>query len=70
MKMTASKQKSGSKTDPNVIGAGDAAPVSEEQLDFIATAAYFKAEARGFAPGKELDDWLEAEAKFSSKQEH
>lgn len=27
----------------------------------IAEAAYFKAERRGFAPGRELDDWLEAE---------
>ncbi len=27
----------------------------------IALAAYFKAEARGFYPGHELDDWLEAE---------
>lgn len=27
----------------------------------IQEAAYFKAEKRGFAPGHELDDWLEAE---------
>lgn len=27
----------------------------------IAEAAYFKAERRGFAPGHELSDWLEAE---------
>lgn len=27
----------------------------------VALAAYFKAENRGFTPGKELDDWLEAE---------
>ncbi len=27
----------------------------------IKQAAYFKAEHRGFAPGHELDDWLEAE---------
>ncbi len=27
----------------------------------IAMAAYFKAERRGFVPGHELDDWLEAE---------
>ena len=29
--------------------------------DEIATAAYFKAERRGFVPGRELADWLEAE---------
>lgn len=27
----------------------------------IALAAYLRAEARGFAPGGELDDWLQAE---------
>ena len=27
----------------------------------IAEAAFFLAEARGFTPGRELDDWLEAE---------
>jgi len=28
----------------------------------IAEAAYYRAEKRGFAPGRDLDDWLEAEA--------
>jgi hypothetical protein len=27
----------------------------------IAELAYYKAESRGFEPGRELDDWLEAE---------
>jgi hypothetical protein len=27
----------------------------------IATAAYFRAAARNFTPGRELEDWLEAE---------
>jgi len=30
-------------------------------LPSIAEIAYFKAENRGFAPGYELHDWLEAE---------
>jgi hypothetical protein len=30
----------------------------------IAELAYFKAESRGFAPGHELEDWLEAEGEF------
>lgn len=30
--------------------------------DMIREAAYFLAERRGFAPGHELDDWLQAEA--------
>ena len=28
----------------------------------ITVAAYHRAEARGFSPGYEMDDWLEAEA--------
>lgn len=28
----------------------------------VAMCAYFKAEARGFEPGRELEDWLAAEA--------
>ncbi len=34
-------------------------PVLREEL--VATAAYFLAEKRGFVPGFELQDWLEAE---------
>lgn len=30
----------------------------------IAELAYYKAENRGFAPGYELKDWLEAEQEF------
>jgi hypothetical protein len=29
--------------------------------DMISESAYFRAEARGFAPGRELEDWLAAE---------
>jgi hypothetical protein len=36
-------------------------PASLRQ-DMIREAAYFRAEARGFAPGGEIDDWLSAEA--------
>lgn len=31
----------------------------------IAEMAYFKAESRGFTPGQELNDWLEAEQELS-----
>lgn len=30
----------------------------------IAECAYYKAESRGFTPGYELEDWLEAEQEF------
>lgn len=32
----------------------------------IATAAYYLAEERNFAPGHEVDDWLEAERRMRS----
>lgn len=37
-------------------------PIDEERLSHIAESAYYKAEARGFFPGYELEDWLAAEA--------
>ena len=38
-------------------------PLSNEDLyNLIAETAYFKAKARGFAPGGEVQDWIEAEA--------
>lgn len=33
----------------------------EERRRLTAIAAYYRAEARGFAPGAELEDWLAAE---------
>ena len=40
-------------------------PISPQlRQEFIATAAYFKALARGFQPGHEVEDWLAAEAEF------
>ena len=30
----------------------------------VAELAYYKAESRGFEPGHELEDWLEAEREF------
>lgn len=35
---------------------------AEEREKLVAQAAYFRAEKRGFAPGCELQDWIEAEA--------
>jgi hypothetical protein len=33
-----------------------------DRFSRIAVSAYYKAQARGFQPGHELDDWLDAEA--------
>jgi len=37
---------------------------AQERETLIARAAYFRAEKRGFAPGSELQDWVEAEAEL------
>jgi hypothetical protein len=39
-----------------------------EPVDQVATAAYYRAERRGFTPDAELDDWLEAEREISSRK--
>ncbi len=44
--------------------AGDKLDCAREQL--VAEAAYFRAQQRGFAPGNELSDWLQAEADIES----
>ena len=36
----------------------------KERYHVIAEAAYFRAEHRGFLPGYELQDWLDAEAEL------
>lgn len=41
---------------------------SRKRHEWIAVAAYFKAERRGFAPNHEWDDWLEAELDYARMQ--
>ena len=36
-----------------------------ERERLIAEAAYFRAEKRGFEPGKEMDDWFMAEQEIA-----
>ncbi len=38
----------------------------EERLQLVSLGAYYRAEARGFAPGRELEDWLEAEGEVET----
>lgn len=48
--------------DSDPAGAKTTPEVNREQrLKMIRTAAYHLAEKRGFQPGAEMDDWLEAE---------
>jgi hypothetical protein len=44
-------------------GGGSRAQMSPEEVyRLIQETAYYKAKARGFAPGHEVQDWIEAEA--------
>ena len=42
--------------------------LSEDREQRIAEAAYWRAERRGFEPGHELDDWLEAEREVDAQK--
>ena len=41
---------------------------SSERRQRIAEAAYYRAERRGFAPGYEERDWLEAESEMDGER--
>lgn len=41
---------------------GQSSPSSVDIQQQVAMRAYYKSESRGFTSGRELDDWLEAEA--------
>jgi hypothetical protein len=43
-------------------GEMESQPFADDRQRRIELAAYYRAERRGFAPGYELQDWLEAEA--------
>ena len=50
--------------ETSVSEASDDAIYLPDRDARIAELAYLKAENRGFEPGHELDDWLEAEQEF------
>lgn len=57
---SAARSGSGSRASVGAAGSGAGDECPREQM--IAEAAYFRAERRGFSPGNEMSDWLEAEA--------
>lgn len=57
-----------SKDDP--ASAGQIAVNGEDRHSMIATAAYYRAERRGFNSGCETEDWLEAEAEIDAMLYH
>ncbi|HMJ49147.1 MAG TPA: DUF2934 domain-containing protein [Burkholderiales bacterium] len=60
--LTKSSQQERGRVNAKISGLTKIAP--DERYKWIAQAAYFRAEKRGFAPGGELEDWLEAEAEI------
>lgn len=68
MKFTATKTKLDSAPFTYAVPA-DSANDDADRSGYIATSAYYMAEARGFMPGHELDDWLKAEAEVKSHGE-
>lgn len=62
MKTTISKSRISNNAVPAVMINPETEPKAGDRLQRITTIAYYKAAARGFAPGLEMDDWLQAEA--------
>lgn len=43
--------------------------VEDDRLARIAVTAYYKAEVRGYEPGHEVQDWLDAEIEINACKE-
>lgn len=54
---------------PSIVCDEEPLADSKVRLEHIAVAAYYKAQARGFVPGLELDDWLDAEEDYDIAME-
>lgn len=66
MKTDISKPRIAKKAVPAAVIDRESEPEVGDRLERIATAAYYKAEARGFVPGLEMEDWLRAEAEVDA----
>ncbi len=62
--MTATVKNVKDKVSPDSKESGNAINFTDHDAK-IAELAYYKAESRGFDPGRELDDWLEAEQELT-----
>ena len=67
-KVKAKAEAAAASKKPRAVRKTTAPVLSHEEVDsMIATAAYYLAAARNFSPGRELDDWLEAERNIRSQ---
>jgi hypothetical protein len=70
-KSSAKSNKSSTAKGSKGTGFSSAQSIGEEDRhDMIATAAYYRAEQRGFNGGFEMEDWLAAEAEIDGMLYH
>lgn len=65
MKHLKSTRKNSNNPAPDVTAESEPESNGEDKVSRIAVSAYYKAEARGYEPGHEIQDWLAAEAEES-----
>jgi len=62
--MKTSREQSKAANPPTANQQQASSAPGQNTADQIAIAAYLKAQARGFEPGHELEDWFAAEAEY------
>lgn len=55
------------RTQASFGGAARAEVSPEEVRKLVSEAAYYRAKQRGFKPGHEVEDWIQAEAEVLSR---
>ena len=70
MKTAGTRNKARTQSVPSPMAGNPIGLDAEEHLERIRTLAYYKAEARQFAPGQELEDWIQATAEFDAVFAH
>ena len=66
----AAQKKTAGETAGRAAADAKTALSNEDIYRLIAEAAYFKAKARGFEPGGEVQDWIEAETEVRQRIEN
>lgn len=67
MKTNLSESKINNNALPVAMIDSESGPEVGDRLQRIEAAAYYKAAARGFVPGREIDDWLQAEIEVDTE---
>ena len=61
-------QKKTKNPNPAIVTESQPKPGCEDKNYRVALRAYYKAEARGYEPGHEIQDWLDAEAEVEAEE--